>query len=312
MKEDRLPAEWLLGVVLGAAAAIPSSKLISLGVHTGAEEDEYEIFGSAPDGSPLVQTEMYKLFVTRLPSGQFGLLKMAKDAEKNDILKAEESLLERLQEIADQIDEESLKPLNYGAMFPKAIESFETPDGRFAMFLGWHPVIESFKQLSPLSLLTKDVRVDLKTAVWILGKQLRFLDFLHRQGDVTLGFVDPSNTLLETDLHGVIYFDFSQAKEFPSEEECRAEVAEAASMVWIAVGGTEESDPPFDSEIMNEEQYWDFVSFIKDLMEKGAEARTAHEEIYHLANLIWPPKLKSEGRVTVTKRDFHPFTTYKR
>lgn len=319
MGEDTSAAEWLTGLVLAASELVPSDikGLVKKASQTIAGKI-YDIFGVEPDGRPLVATKTWRLYPVRLPDSQIGLMKISDSPDFNGKLHREVQILRDLQHLADEIDREATShgadPFNYGAQFPKVVETFDAGD-RLAMILGFHSSISTYKQFQPLSLLTKDERVDLQTVVWILGKSLRFLDFVHRQGKYRLGFIQASNVLLETEEHGVFFLDFSKAQEKPYEHECRFEVVAAARMVWIAAGGKLDSElsvPPHDPEIMNSEQHDEFVAFLRELMKGDIEALEAHARLYEMADIFWPRERKTDEYGTVLKRPFHNWVTHPR
>jgi hypothetical protein len=218
MSYDLTAAEWMTSLVLGAAAAMPQLTLPLVYMDTfHGSSGSFEIFGipSTTDPVPLVQTGTYKLYVTSTPSGKDGLMKVSATPDAVDNLFTEMLLLRSLQAEADRLDDEARergeRPYYYGAQFPRVLESVRLNDTRCVFFLGYHPDIESYRQLIPLSLLTQHERVDLKSIQWILGKLLRLLAFVHSQGSA-IGLTDASNVLLETDLHGVFVLDFSRAR----------------------------------------------------------------------------------------------------
>lgn len=313
MSETKDPKAWLIGLTLGGV----SSGMVPRGFYEG-KSGLFEIFGmkSADDPSvlPLVETKTYRLYVTKLPTGQLGLMKISLTEEFNYILKKEINILESMQVMADDYDQSMIKSNNappyYGATFPKVIEKMDA-DGRVAVFLGYNECIESYKQLMPLSIITEKERTDLKTAHWILGKLLKILVFFHNWGmNYAITAVNTSNVLIETDLHGVFVLDFSEAIKKPGEEERINDIRLAAKLAWEIAGGTEESEPPHDLSIMSKENYVKYVSFIRRLM--NGETKGAYEEqmaIYELSDEIWPKIPKPSGAPGL-KRQFHKFCTY--
>jgi hypothetical protein len=109
MSEKVSAAEWLTGIVLNASSIFPSkeieSNLISMGVW-----GEFEIFGIKTKddlkGYPLVSTEVFKIYVAKLSSGQLGLMKIATSSENNSILENEAKTLKKLQKIAKELDDQ--------------------------------------------------------------------------------------------------------------------------------------------------------------------------------------------------------------
>lgn len=291
--------------------------LLSMGTYVGTA-GTYEIFGvydeKAKTTNPLLQTKTYKVYVARFPSGQVGLMKINTPGNV-EVLKIEAEILKTLQLIATQLDEEfasrSEVTPNYGAFFPTVVETLTPDEGKFVMLLGYHPSITNYQQLIPLSVAIKGCRVDLQTVQWILGKSLKVLDFVHSLG-YSVGLIDPSNILLETSAHGVFFLDFTQANETPSEEDCLFEVTRIAEICWWAAGGTSAQKPPYDNGIMTKEGYEKYIAFIARLCTgETTGARAEYEAIYPLADEVWPKVTITDGKVSKTKRPFHPWVTYK-
>lgn len=311
-------SEWVTGLVLGASKA-PLSSLIGMGTYHG-KTGTYEIFGveTGEDDvvGPLVQTDVYRLYVARMPSGQLGLMKTNTMPDAFDALEREARILAEMQELATRYDTEATSrkktPYYHGAQFPNPVETFSPTAGRYVMFLGYHPSITTYKQLVPLSVLLRDRRVDLQTLVWMFGKHLKLLSFVHGSGH-TVGLTDATNTLVETDLHGVFALDFSGASQSPMKIDYLTEVVDAARIAWWAAGGTDTNNPPYDNTIMSHEHYDEFVLLMERIMygeTGGAEAE--HEALYEMANRIWPPEMITKGGETVPKRLFHPYVDYPR
>ncbi len=292
--------------------------LVKMADYVG-KDGTYEIFGvkTAEGIGPLVQTENWRLFVARGPTGQIGLMKVNRpDALGYDELEKEVRILRTLQLIAADIDAktESLNKPFHGANFPVVLETIEPEAGKLVVFLGYHPSITTYRQLLPVSVALRDVRVDLQTSVWMLGKLLKTLIFVHDLG-FTVGLVDESNVLIEPAVHGVLVLDLTAANEYPTEAEQLAEVAAAAKLVWNAVGGTDESEPPHDADIMSVAAHAEFVSHLRRMMEGKTEgARAEHTMIYTpnagLADRTWPKVPNSDK--SGMKRPFHEYVTYPR
>lgn len=268
------------------------------------------------NGHPLVTTATYKLVIAKSPSGQLGLAMLAATAENNSAVDRQARVLKTVQTIASVEDASAksreMTPPFYGAMVPVVLETFTTEEGRLGVFMGYHEVISSYKQLIPLSVATATQRVDLKSAAWMMGKLLKLLGFVHAL-DFTIGFIDGSNIFIETAQHGVFVLDFTNANEEPTEAEQQQEVMAGIRAIWMAAGGTETADPPHDSGIMTAEQHAQFVSFMRELMAGKTEANQAHDEAYVMYNSIWPPKPKTDewGHAPAV-RDFHLYVTYPR
>lgn len=294
----------------------PDAALVATLTHEfdfqGASGASYETYSIA--GKPLVETSTYKLVITKLPTGQFGLVMMASKPEFNYLIEKQTHILTTLQEIADSEDAEAKIKPNYGAFFPKMIEMMESGEDapRTGVVMGYIPAIVDYKQLVPLTIALKNVRVDLQTAVWMLGKGLKVLDFVHALG-FAVNNVDETNILIETALHGVFILNWMDALEDGvTDEDQKADVVALANIVWRAAGGTDAAEPPFDEKVMSKEGHDDFVLFLKRLM--SGDFKTAVEEmaaLYAMADRIWarvpdPKGYNADGM----KRPFHDWVTY--
>jgi serine/threonine protein kinase len=277
---------------------------------------KYIIFGlksaSISSGAPIAKTSNSKLYVTQLPSGQFGFMKIALETYENDSIVRESNILRELQLIAREIDNDcqnkGLGKPNYGAFFPKVLETFDAGPKK-AMFLGFDENIESYQQFSPLSSLTGDQRIDLQTGHWILGKLLKILAFIHSYG-YSLKLINSSNILLETNLHGVFILDFSAAQKNIDSLVMSQEISNAAKIVWYATGGTNSESSPHDQDIMSLEHHHIYLSFLSKLIEgTNYTTGTVIDKLYELSDGIWPKVQKEDGTPGL-KRQFHKFCTY--
>jgi hypothetical protein len=271
-----------------------------------------EIYGIA--GKPLVETSMWRLVIAKYPSGQNGLVMIASKPEFNYLVEKQAHVLTTLQEMAAAEDALPGIMPHYGAFFPTMVQTMQTEEDepRSGVFMGYNPAVSTYKQLVPLSVALAGKRVDLQTGLWMLGKSLKVLEFVHAIG-LTVGFVDESNLLLETALHGVFILNWMDAiEESATEEDKKAEIKKIAEIVWRAVGGTEKSDPPYDEKVMSKTGYDEFVAVLKRLM--SGDAKSAGDEmtaLYEMADRIWarvddPGGHNTDGK----KRPFHEWVTY--
>ncbi len=231
------------------------------------------------------------------------MLKIGVSTAQNGILDREAFLLGELTEAAAGLEAEYQRKfpghnrLNYTICFPQVVETFVVPDqgSRRVVVLGFQAV-DRLIDLVPISFIRERdrSRVDMKTSVWILGKTLKFLDFVH-SCDVGFGsLADHETTLIEKEHHLVTLLDWSQAKRGFDAKSRREEVALAARNVWWLLGGDlatmtlPKDDPDYDSA---------YEAVLMSLT-RGAfcDAREAHSAFYHTVESLWG-------------RNFHPFTT---
>jgi hypothetical protein len=99
----------------------------------------------------LVITDVYRLAIAQNPAGQLGIAMIAADVTHNEYVERQFRMANSLQTIATKLDGKhaELKDApKYGALFPTAIETFDSADGRLGVFLGYHP-INRWDQLVP-------------------------------------------------------------------------------------------------------------------------------------------------------------------
>jgi hypothetical protein len=134
-------------------------------------------------------------------------------------------------------------------------------------------------------------RVDLRTSVWITGKLLKILTFVHDAG-ISIGDLSLGNVLIEPNQHYVVVFDWANARKHAGgvpHAVVWEEIRSVASTVIEVLGGT-----ATDSE---EEQGGRYIAHLTNLASNGAwTAKEAHRMFYALADDLWP-------------RQFYPFTT---
>jgi hypothetical protein len=80
-----------------------------------------------------------------------------------------------------------------------------------------------------------------------------------------------------------------------------AEVAELAAVIYWAIGGNDENEPPHDEGIMTAEEHREFVDFLKQLMKGETTARRSKsgkcDVRPHLAQTAWQLNRSTETRL---------------
>ncbi len=234
------------------------------------------------------------------------LFQVAASVEQNGALDRTAYLLGELMEWAQETETAyaavKTKPeemLNYQLCFPELIDSFELSEqgGRRANVLGFRDVQDT-RQMVPLSnIVRKDHhRVDLKTSVWIMGRLLKVLAFVHDHG-ITVNNIASRNILIEPGKHFVVIFDWSEAARQPEElftQSVREDIMGAARTVVEVLGGSVETGIPNDGT----EAFEPYAHHLIALAADGErDADTAHHEFYELVDGLWP-------------RAYHPFTSF--
>lgn len=256
----------------------------------------------------LGETESYRLYqVTTEGVETPFVLKVAVDATSNGVLDREAYLLSRMRDHAVELEEEfcKLHPgkyLNYQFAFPRVHESFVAAEqgGRRVLILEIE-AINDLEKLVPLSMIrTRDcVRVDHKTAAWILGKSLKILAFAH-DFSVSLGSISGDDIVVERDSHLVMFFDWSQASRISgggnlSKDTVHLEMYMLAREIAMVLGGNPVTFTIPESVDDSDSQFQDFV--LKLSRGGFATASIAHGAFYQMVEAMWG-------------RKYHPYTTH--
>lgn len=260
-------------------------------------------------GKKVAETERYRLYLCR-PSGTTvdHLLQVASTVEYNGALDRASYILEKLLCEAERVEEEyaRVKPnpshfLNNQLSFPEIVDTFVPADqgGRRVNILRFRGV-DDVRRLVPLqNLVHRDrLRVDLRTSIWIMGKLLKVLTFVHNEG-ITVGDWSLGNILIEPDLHYVVIFNWADAQlksDGVPRDTVREEIRSATRCAIEALGGTPEGGIPDDGDT----QHASYQKHLVELAVQGdSSALTAHQAFYALVDSLWP-------------RGYHPFTAYPR
>jgi len=212
-------------------------------------------------------------------------------------------VLTELARLALQLEDEYAeknpgKALGYQFGFPELVASFICPEqGHRQINVLAFREIETVWQMKPLiNIISKDqMRVDLRTSAWIMGKLLKLLDFVHSQ-DYAIKLVTTSNILIEPDQHYVMFFDWMDAEIFTGVipmEKRRSEIANVAKAVIRVLGGDlNKRIIPNDGDGC----FGQYADFLWRLARRGeSRAEHAHRQFYDMIDEFWP-------------REFYPFT----
>lgn len=240
------------------------------------------------------------------------LMQVAETIEYNAQMERAAYILGLLQRRSDELETEYAKVktdpdklLNYILFFPELVETFQCEESgqRQINVLAFRfvPLVEDLLPIGRF--VRKDkMRVDLRTSVWMMGKGLKLLDFVHSNG-FSIGLVNDVNFMIERNKHYVMFFDWSQAsiydeEEVPTDISCR-EITSLAKVVIDALEGDIRTEM-FPEEKDENAQYEELRSYLLFLA-RGNEtnARTAMQRFYKIAHSIW-------------KHEYYPFTCYPR
>lgn len=232
------------------------------------------------------------------------LLQIATDPEHNGGLDRAAYILKELKQRSDELEAEyaSVKTdpkdlLNYDFGFPELVDSFSSSEqgGRWVNILAFKNVEDASRMVPLSNIAVKDqLRVDLRTSVWIMGKLLKLLVFMHGEG-ISVDLITENNILIEPEQHYVLIFDWSTAQihseAIPMETRCQ-QISQAAQAVIAVLGGNLETGIFPDD---GDEAFGRYIDHILRLA-RGSESKAdrAHAKFYELVDSLW-------------KREYYPF-----
>lgn len=213
--------------------------------------------------------------------------KSSDSAEKNVFI------LDKLNQNAAIVQASTDAVLNYDLGFPKIVDKFdlETTSSYVIKFNG----IDVVGTVVPLiKMLKSDLRVDLQTSAWIMGKLLKTMSFAHQNGIEVVDF-SANNVLIQPDKHYVIVFDWSKS-EFQEITQivAKREIKKVANLILKILGNLESAK---ESEVNSY-----YIDYIEKLADRGeTSAVKAHADFYSVVD-----KLCSMPDST-WKHEFHKF-----
>lgn len=264
-------------------------------------------------GQQVGGSNTYRVYTCMHPEhDQECLVQVAISPEKNASLERAAYILELLSEKSDELEQEYARVktdpnvlLNYGLYFPELVDSFyRTGDIRQCVNILAFRCVPRVKQLVPIDrMIHRDkLRVDLRTSVWMTGKGLKLLQFVHSSG-FSIGLVNGANMMIVPKEHYIMAFDWSQAIVYDGAdvpESIRTlEISNMAKVMINAIGGDVESRmfPTTGSDDERYDEYRNYLMFLANGNESDAER--AKERFYQIADALW-------------MRGFYEFTTSSR
>ncbi|HWQ60074.1 MAG TPA: hypothetical protein VN420_02910 [Candidatus Fimivivens sp.] len=251
-------------------------------------------------GRQVADAGTYRLYLcTEEDTAHQRLLQVASETAHNGQLDRVAYVLSELEHRADDVEREyagkqagSNDRLNYGIGFPELLDTFQDDrqGGRRINVLAFRNVPDIGKMV-PLGNITRHrIRPDVRTSVWIMGKLLKLLTFVHSEG-ISVGLVTGNNVLIEKDAHYVLVFDWSKARIHPDSvaiEARRADIVNAARTVITLLGGN-----PVTGDFPEDEggRFHPYTDYLFRLACGGeTRAERAHARFYELADSFWKPE----------------------
>lgn len=243
---------------------------------------------------------------TDTKNGKEVILKIAKTYEDEEWLKHDvgvllehQSFLEapRILKMSDE-DRESFEKARYDLLAAKVVNTFvEKSQGDRRVNVVKLPQV-TMAELTPLSKLMAETRIDQRTSVWIFGRLLKFYSIFEAlidkaydpsardvgrfNGDLVFAFYpefSPGNFLISPRNHRVIFYNSTGWGKARTAKPYIKQMAETM-YEWVSHNGNENVA---------------ILMFLSELKDDGAEDfNGAHHELYDLAGDLW-------------KRGYYPF-----
>jgi len=222
------------------------------------------------------------------------LLQIATASRFNTILEQAGTVLQLLQNESAEWNEK----YHFDWLFPELRASFLHEDGRRVNVLCLREV-DNVRELHALSHIIKSGRrVDIRTAIWILGRLLKLLMFVHPRGysiAATAGNVLIHPGTDETK-HQAAVFNWGRCKLFGGAVPmpfCQKDIAVAAKTTLRILGADDSTgEYPYEDE-------HGFLKYVFALTENDGDSMGVYEAYYRYV-------------YDQFGRQFHPFTTFSR
>ncbi len=233
------------------------------------------------------------------------LLKIPKNKANNYLLEKEELLLKDMEScsfLLDQKYKEEVKKdetLGYQICFPKVIDSFvaSTEQNRFVLILSLKSFVDALKDFFCVQkILDKKYRIDPKTSVWILGKTLKFMHFVHSQ-NIIINDLSIKNLFIDQKNHLIHILDWTNSSMLPAlnKKDVILEIKKLASTVILLLGGNTSTGVIPDHGHLEGDGILYREILINLLRKNNFDASLAHKYFYENVEKIW-------------KREYYPFT----
>ena len=261
------------------------------------------IIGSYEVGKKIATDALSSWYLCRDAADTELLLRITTDVEHNGAMEREAFVLRFLMAQSDAYKQkyesdpefEDMQPFDW--LFSNLVETFACDEqgGRQINVFK----IKDLKDIGALvpiaSIRKKKLTVDLKTSVWMVGKLLKLLGFVHENG-VIAGEIKPGKVLIDRDSHRVILIDWTNAVLCDgkmSREKTRNNISEAAQAV---LKGALSCDDVTNCTTSDEAEQ-EYTDIVKSIAIGGfSDAGKAHVKLYDIVKKLWGIS-------------YHPFTT---
>lgn len=236
--------------------------------------------------------------------GGWFMLRVSLDIPGNGRLDREALILKDIEAEVERIRSTEMPgstggALRYEKCFPRLRESFLFKEqGNRRINIIEIPDTEMVSNLVPIEQWRTRERVfiDPKSSAWLMGRLLKVFTLTHPIG-ISVGKINGGNILVNPEKHRAIFFDWTEAHQYEKyvpPEKVGEEIAQAATQVFIALGGNLATGilPPSDQ--LLDTQYAELL--LEFMSGRERDPDKAAQRFYKLVRAMWV-------------EEFHPFTT---
>lgn len=251
--------------------------------------------------NPLSTTPEARLYLAREEqSDTWRLVQVAASRAHNGALERAAFILSRLNETAEQFDAVYTKShdghrLHYDRLYPRVVETGISPEqGSRRINIYALADIDDIRRVVSLAGLVRrqQLRVDVETSAWIMGRLLKMLAFVHGEG-IENRYLTANNILLDPQEHFAVTLDWSNSFVHPAQvpaDIATTDIGKAAHATLFALGGTDDGAWPYEG-------HTPYITLLRQMMAgKYTDADKASDVFYELVRAEYG-------------KSFHPFTT---
>jgi len=244
-----------------------------------------------PD-SILAETDSYSLYLGRGENSAEALLcRVVKTTADNGLMYAEKMLLDKLSKLSAELESERIakqgddgRRIHYDWLFPVCDESFSCREITGRRINTFKVLDASWDTFVPFSKLKRDIKVDAKSAAWVLGRFLKLQAFLDESEYCHSFSFNPDMVLIAPRAHRMVYIGwFDILKRSSDNSLARTNID---SMLDATSSWTKRNDED------GEDEYLNWLSANKGRFDSGLDAHVAY---YDFLNELWG-------------KGYHPFT----
>lgn len=238
----------------------------------------------------LAETDSYKLYLGRGENTAEAMLcRVVKDKALNGKMFAEYRLLGKLKELSDDLETERIarqgddgRKIHYDWLFPVCEQSFSATELDCRRVNVFRILDASMDDFIPFAKLRASVKVDAKSAAWVLGRFLKLQAFLDESKSCHCFDFNPDMVLVAPKTHRVVYLGwFDELVRGGDRSAGRSELISRLNInrMFDAINSwVEKNDEPGEDE---------FLNWLNESLDRFMSGFEAHVAYYNFLDELW-------------------------